>query len=157
MHWNVFLQKVKSYQNAATLNVVSGPSSFFDLQFEPDLVNIENIIKYYYSTIVSFHQTRSRERAKYATEIHWSVPVWPVYNRANTDKDISLAFCGVCSLLRNSQNIRVYYMQNHRLRCIYITVSFNEKVHFIQQNTSLLSGHTWQQLTIKKSTFGVMM
>ena len=51
--------------------------------------------KIYYSTIVSFRQIRSRERAKYATVIHWSVPVWPVYNRANTDKDISLAFCGV--------------------------------------------------------------
>ena len=28
-----------------------------------------------YSTIVSFHQIRSRERAKYATVIHCSVPV----------------------------------------------------------------------------------
>ena len=29
----------------------------------------------YYSTIMSFHQIRSRERAKYETVIHCSVPV----------------------------------------------------------------------------------
>ena len=46
----------------------------------------------YYSTIMSFHQIRSRERAKYKTVIHCSVPV---YNRANADKDFALAFCVV--------------------------------------------------------------
>ena len=39
----------------------------------------------YYSTIASFYHIWSRERAKYETVIHCSVPVWPVLNRANTD------------------------------------------------------------------------
>ena len=39
----------------------------------------------YYSTIMSFHQIRSREHAKYETVVHCNVPVWLVYNRANTD------------------------------------------------------------------------
>jgi len=39
----------------------------------------------YYSTIASFYHIWSRERAKYETVIHFSVPVWPVSNRANTD------------------------------------------------------------------------
>ena len=33
---------------------------------------------YYYSTIASFYHIWSRERAKYETVIHCSVPVWPV-------------------------------------------------------------------------------
>ena len=40
---------------------------------------------HYYSTIASFYHIWSRERAKYDTVIHCSVPVWPVLNRANTD------------------------------------------------------------------------
>ena len=38
-----------------------------------DLKN--QIIAIYYSTIMSFHQIRSRERAKYETVIHCNVPV----------------------------------------------------------------------------------
>ena len=36
------------------------------------------ISKYYYSTMMSFYHIWSRERAKYETVIHCSVPVWPV-------------------------------------------------------------------------------
>ena len=35
---------------------------------------------------MSFHQIKSRERAKYKTVIHCSVLVSPVYKRANTDR-----------------------------------------------------------------------
>ena len=44
---------------------------------------------------MSFHQIRSRECTKYKTVIHCSAPVLPVSNRANTDNNISLAFCVV--------------------------------------------------------------
>ena len=54
-----------------------------------------NFKMHYYSTIMSFHQIRPRERAKYKTVIHCSVLVWPVYNRVKMGNDISLAFCVV--------------------------------------------------------------
>ena len=45
---------------------------------------IHDNTRLYYSTIMSFYHTRSREGAKYEAVIHCSVLVKPVYNWANT-------------------------------------------------------------------------
>ena len=63
---------------------------------------------FYYFTVMSFHQIRSTERVKYKTVIHCSVLVSPVCSKANTDKDISLAFC-VVYIIRMCYTNRVYF------------------------------------------------
>ena len=45
-----------------------------------DLLHFNKII--YYSTMMSFYHIWSRERAKYETVIHCSVPVWPVLEQS---------------------------------------------------------------------------
>ena len=79
--------------------------------------NLLSAIFIYYSTIMSFHQIRSRERAKYTTVTHCSVPLWLVYNyRENTDNDISLAFCVVYIICTRyflvDRSCRVHSYQN---------------------------------------------
>ena len=41
---------------------------------------------FYYFTIAPFYHIWLKKRAKYEPVMHCSVPVWPVYNRANTDR-----------------------------------------------------------------------
>ena len=79
-----------------------------------------------YSTIMSFHQIRSRERAKYDTVIHCSVLVRPVYNRVNTGNDISLAFCVVyvIRMRHNGQIMPGVFQHCYQNREAKITNSF---------------------------------
>ena len=102
----------RSLQNAAKASITRRSTIGFHI-YSTGRRN-SSITPIFYSTIMSFHQIRSRERAKFKTVIHCSVLVWPVYNRANTDKDISLAFC-VFYVIRTRRNwwtdtkCRVYF------------------------------------------------
>ena len=105
----------------------------------------EILLVIYYSTIAPFYHIRAQERAKYATLLHcrtgqkyglkrseerqngrtkrtkewWNNKSLIRYERTFCSLLVFfLAPMGLRKILRNSQNIRAYYMLNHRIRCI---------------------------------------
>ena len=97
----------------------------------------------YYSTIAPFYHIRAKERAKYATLLHCRTgQKYGLEAERQNGRTKPYFISGIINplfdclyyhiiradilliariLLRNSQNIRAYYMINHRIRCMYPT------------------------------------